>query len=85
MPNNDLPGYACFDFIGQLEDFKETFFLDNNNQKGYLMNIRLITNSDMKDFFTIDMFVTPENMRFKKLTKGMKLTGMFQMQGQIAE
>ncbi len=85
MPNNDLPGYACFDFIGQLEDFKETFFLDNNNQKGYLMNIRLITNSDMKDFFTIDIFVTSENMRFKKLTKGMKLTGMFQMQGQIAE
>jgi hypothetical protein len=84
MPNNDLPNYACFDFTGQLEDFKETFFLEGNSQKGYLMKVRLITNPDIKDFFTIDMFVTPENMRFKELTKGMKITGIFQMQGQIA-
>jgi hypothetical protein len=85
MPNNDLPNYACFDFIGQLEDYKETFFLEDNSHKGYLMKVRLITNPDIKDFFTIDIFVTPENMRFKELTKGMKITGMFQMQGQIAK
>ena len=85
IPNNDLPNYACFDFIGQLEDYRETFFLESNSQKGYLMKVRLITNPDIKDFFTIDIFVTPENMRFKELTKGMKITGMFQMQGQIAE
>ncbi|MGG8496604.1 hypothetical protein ACQY1Q_09320 [Tenacibaculum sp. TC6] len=85
MPNNDLPNYACFDFIGQLEDFKETSFLENNTQKGYLMNVRLITHPDDNHFFTIDMFVTPENMRFNELVKGMKITGMFQMQGQIAE
>jgi hypothetical protein len=85
MPNNDLPNYACFDFVGQLEDFKETFLLEDKGLKGYLMKVRLITNSDMKDFFTIDIFVTPENMRIKELTKGMKLTGMFQMQGQIAK
>lgn len=85
MPNNDLPNYACFDFIGQLEDFKETFFFENNSQKGYIMKVRLITNPDIKDFFTIDIFVTQENMRFNDLTKGMKITGMFQMQGQIAE
>jgi len=84
MPNNDLPNYACFDFIGQLEDFKETRLLEDNSLKGYLMNVRLITNADVPNFFTIDMFVTPENMRFQELTKGMKLTGMFQMQGQIA-
>jgi len=85
MPNNDLPNYACFDFIGQLEDFKETVLLEDKSLKGYLLKVRLITNPDIKDFFTIDIFVSPENMRFKELTKGMKLTGMFQMQGQIAE
>ena len=85
MPNNDLPNYACFDFIGQLEDFKETVLLEDKSLKGYLLKVRLITNPDIKDFFTIDIFVSPENMRFKELTKGMKLTGMFQMQGQIIE
>ena len=84
MPNNDLPGQACFDFVGQLEDFRETHLLENNTVKGYLMRVRLITNPDVKDFFTIDLFVNPENMRFPELTAGMKLTGMFQMQGQIA-
>jgi hypothetical protein len=84
MPSNDLPGYACFDFVGELEDFRETHLLEDNSLKGYLMNVRLITHADAPNFFTIDLFVTPENMRFRELKKGMKLTGMFQMQGQIA-
>lgn len=84
MPNDKLSEYACFDFIGELEDFKETFLLNANSLKGYLLKIRLITNPDVQDFFTIHMFVHPENMRFSKLEKGMKLTGMFQLQGQIA-
>lgn len=85
MPSQDLKNYACFDFIGELEDFKETTLLENAGLKGYLLKVRLITNSDFKDFFTIDMFVTPENMRFNELVIGMKLTGMVQLQGQIAE
>ncbi|AEA42481.1 hypothetical protein [Fluviicola taffensis] len=85
MPSQDLLRFACFDFIGELEDFKETTLLEDSSLKGYLMKVRLITNADFKDFFTIDMFVTPENMRFKELTVGMKLTGMVQLQGQIAE
>jgi hypothetical protein len=85
MPNKDLPNYACFDFVGQLEHFKEICLLEDNSLKGYLMKVRLITHPDISDFFTIDIFVTRENMRFKELTIGMKLTGMFQMQGQIAD
>jgi len=85
MPNNSLPNYACFDFIGQLEDFKETVLPGGDNLKGYLMKVRLITQPDFKDFFTIDMYVAQENMRFEQLTIGMKITGAFQMQGQIAQ
>lgn len=85
MPNKDLPNYACFDFVGQLEDFKEVHILETKSLKGYIMKMKLITNPDVKDFFTIDMYVTQENIRFKDLQVGMKLTGMFQMQGQIAE
>jgi hypothetical protein len=84
MPNKDFSSYGCFDFIGELEDFRETSLLDNNSLKGYIMKVRLITNHEVKDFFTIDMYVTPGNMRFRELTIGMKLTGMFQMQGQIS-
>jgi hypothetical protein len=83
MPNNKMAEYACFDFIGELEDFKETFLLNANSLRGYLLKVRLITNPDVQDFFTIHMFVHPENMRFDKLEKGMKLTGMFQLQGQM--
>jgi len=85
MPNTDLLNYACFDFIGQLEAIKETFLLENNSLKGYVMKIKLINNPDIKDFFTIDIFVTSENCNIKEWTIGMKLTGMVQMQGQIAE
>ena len=84
MPNNDLPNYACFDFIGQLEDYRESNFGENATRKNYLLEVRLITHSEMKDFFTIPMFVTQENMRFSELKKGMKLTGMFQLQGRIS-
>lgn len=84
MPNNDLPGYGCFDFIGQVEDYREIRFLENNSQKGYIMKMRLITHDEQADFFTIDLFVSPENMRFSNVEKGMKLTGMFQMQGEIS-
>ena len=83
MPSNDLPNYGCFDFIGEVEDYKETSLLENGLLNGYLLKVRLITNPDVTDFFTIDMYVTRENMRFDTIEKGMKVSGMFQMQGRI--
>lgn len=84
MPSNSLPNHACFDFIGQLEAFRAIELLENNSHKAYILTVRLITH-EQKDFFTIDLYVTPENMRFQGLEVGMKLTGMFQMQGRIVE
>ncbi len=84
LPSKDLPNYACFDFFGLLIDFKETSLLEGDILKGYILTVKLISNPEIEDFFTIDIFVTQENMRFKELTKGMKISGMFQMQGQIA-
>jgi hypothetical protein len=84
MPSKSLPNFACFDFIGQLEDFRPTTVLENEQLEGYMLNMRLITKEDQRDFFTIDLYVAKENMRIKTLEKGMKLTGMFQMQGRIA-
>ncbi|MDH6250965.1 hypothetical protein M2347_000692 [Chryseobacterium sp. H1D6B] len=85
FPSKDLPNHACFDFIGLLEDFKETELLDDKSVKGFMLKLRLITNAEQADFFTIDVFVNKENMRFNDLTKGMKLTGALQLQGKIAE
>ncbi|WP_298895071.1 hypothetical protein [uncultured Psychroserpens sp.] len=84
FPSKDVPNFGCFDFIGEVEDFRETSVLDDDSLKGFIMSVRLITNEEVKDFFTIDIYVTPENMRFETLTKGLKVTGMFQMQGCIA-
>nr|WP_315026494.1 hypothetical protein [uncultured Chryseobacterium sp.] len=85
VPSQDLPNYACFDFIAQLVDFKETELLEDGSAKGYILKLKLVTNEEMEDFFTIDAFVNKENMRFDTLTKGMKLTGALQLQGKIAE
>ena len=83
LPSQDLTDYACFDFIGHLEDFRETKLLQDDSLLGYILKMRLITKPGEENFFTIDMYVTTENMRFKALEKGMKLTGLVQMQGEI--
>ncbi len=83
-PSQDLPNYACFDFIGQVVDFKETELLEDGSIKGYILKLKLITNEDDDDFFTIDAFVNKENMRFETPAKGMKVTGALQLQGKIA-
>ena len=84
LPSKDLPQYGCCDFIGILEDFKYTRFLLDNSGRGYILKVRLINHPEIIDCFTIDMFVNSENMRFTELTKGMHVTGMFQLQGRIA-
>lgn len=83
-PSQDLPNYACFDFIGQVVDFKETELLEDGSVKGYILKLKLITNEENEDFFTIDAFVNKENMRFEAPTRGMKVTGALQLQGKIA-
>lgn len=85
MPNQDMAHYACFDFIGQVEDLRKIQLLTQKNLEAYLMKVRLITDPERKDFFTIDMYVTQENMRFSGLEKGMKVTGMMQLQGSVAK
>jgi len=84
-PSQDLPNYACFDFIAQVVDYKETELLEDGSVKGYILKLKLITNEENEDFFTIDAFVNKENMRFETPTKGMKVTGALQLQGKIAE
>lgn len=73
IPNSELAKAGCFDFIGQLEDFRETTALG----RAYLLHVRF-------DTFIVDMYVVPENMRFQELKKGMKITGMVQLLGEIA-
>lgn len=83
MPNKELQSWGCFDFIGQLEDFRTIHIMEDKSVQAYILNVRLITH-DVPDFFTIDIYVNPRNMRFTELTKGMKLTGMFQLQAELA-
>lgn len=86
MPNKDLKGFACYDIIGELENFREIKLMEEeDSMNGYILKIRLITNDEIKDFFTIDVYAHPENIRFSDLKIGMKLSGLVQFQGCISD
>jgi hypothetical protein len=83
IPNKEMAGLAGFDFVGVLKDHREIKLLEDNSAEGYIMNVQLLNIPEEPDAFTIDMFVNKENMRFTGLKNGMKLTGCFQLQGQL--
>lgn len=82
-PSQDLPDYGCIDFIGKVLEIKESELLPDGSVKGFMLKLRLITNSEMEDFFTVDAFVSKENMRFAALRLGMQVAGAMQLQGKI--
>jgi hypothetical protein len=82
MPSKDILRPTYFDFIGVLNSYKECRINSENN--GYFINVKLINQEDDPNFFTIDLFINKENMRFTDLTKGMKVTGALWLQGEIA-
>jgi hypothetical protein len=83
MPHKELAEFGCYDFIGVLEDFYQNDILEDDMIEGYILKIRLINYEDIKDFFTIPMFINKDNMRLSNLEKGMKISGAFQLQGEI--
>lgn len=83
MPHKDLAEFGCYDFMGILEDFYKNDILENNIIEGYILKIRLINYEGKKDFFTIPMFISKDNMKLDNLEKSMKLTGTFQLLGEI--
>jgi hypothetical protein len=83
LPNKDLVSIGCYDFIGVLKTFKAVSIFDNRVQ-GYILTVELLKNPNIKDFFILEMFVNQDNMKFEGLFMGMKLTGLFQLQGKIA-
>lgn len=84
-PSQDLPDYGCIDFIGKVLDIKESELLPDGSVKGFMLKLRLITNSEVEDFFTVDAFVSKENMRFAGIGLGMQVAGAMQLQGKIVE
>lgn len=83
MPHKDLAEFGCYDFMGILEDFYQNDILENNMIKAYILKIRLTNYEGIEDFFTIPMFISKDNMKLSNLEKGMKLTGAFQLLGEI--
>ncbi len=83
MPHKDLAEFGCYDFLGIIEDFYENDISEGINIEGYILNIRLINYEDKKDFFTIPMFLNKDNMKLNNLEKGMRVSGAFQLLGEI--
>jgi hypothetical protein len=82
MPSKDIPRPTYFDFTGVLNNYSECKL--NNENYGYVINVKLINQENDPNFFTIDMFINKENMRFTDLKEGMKVAGAFWLQGEIA-
>lgn len=82
MPNHDIPRPTYYDFIGVLVDFEAVHLSETNG--GYIVKVKLINEGSNPDFFTVDMFINKENMRFENLEKGMQITGALWFQGEIA-
>lgn len=82
MPNKEVPSPSYYDFIGVLNSFKKCKIKEGNY--GYLMQVKLINKADDPNFFTIDLFINEANMRFTDVKPGMKITGAFWLQGEIA-
>jgi hypothetical protein len=85
MPNKEHAYLGCFDFIGVVLEMQEVGYSPREEDKGYLLKIRLITNADDPNFFNLPIFVNRTNMRIEKIEIGLKVTGMFQLQGQIRQ
>ncbi|WP_121809496.1 hypothetical protein [Mucilaginibacter kameinonensis] len=83
IPHKQLAEFGCFEFIGIVENFYRNDVLERGSAEGYVVKIKLINNDDIEDFFTIPMFINIENMRFTELRKGMKVSGVFQLLGEI--
>lgn len=85
MPNFDNLYLGCFDFIGIVLDMREVGYSIRTEDVGLMLTVKLITNPEEPEFFNLPMFVNRRNMRFQDIEVGMKITGMFQLQGQIAK
>lgn len=85
MHSSQLTNYACIDVIAEVESVREVDAIGREDGGAYLAKMRLITKEDEPDFFTIDVYAVQETLRFEKLTAGMKVTGILQLQGRLAE
>lgn len=82
MPNQKTGDHSDYDFIGEIIDFKECVYGDVS---GFILTTKLIHNEEVEDFFSLDIFVNRQELKVKKLEKGMKISGCFWLQGRVSE
>lgn len=83
FPNQDVNYLGGFDFTGIVKNIRP---VSTNNPvliEGYILDVQLITHQEEEDFFTIEMFLNKDNSELV-IEKGMKITGLFLLQGKIA-
>ena len=85
MHTSQLPNYACVDVIAEVEAVTEVEALAPDQGPAYVLKLRLITQEDEPDFFTVDTYIVRESLQVPRPEVGMKLTGMVQLQGRLVE
>jgi hypothetical protein len=84
FPHQELGDVGCYHFVGIIKDFSPITLLEDGSINGYLLSVQLTNNPDNASNLLVRMFVNRENMRIANIEAGMSISGVFQLQGEIA-
>jgi len=83
MPNENLAEFGCFDFIGIVISVEKCTISNGKVINGKIIKVQLINHPEIVNLFDLDIFFCEENMRVKEIKDGMKITGLFQLLGEL--
>jgi hypothetical protein len=83
FPNQEVNYLGGFDFIGIVKNIRQVSISNVILIEGFMLEVQLITHPDDDDYFVVEMFLNKENTELS-IEKGMKITGLFLLQGRIA-
>jgi len=81
MPNQKF--FSCgyeYDFIADVISSEQIIV---EEEEGYILDMKLINQTDNDSFFNMEAFVNKKNMRLENINIGQKVTGCFWLQGRL--
>jgi len=83
LPSDRFNSFSYFDFIGKILDIKEVSIV--KDRSGYLAKVKLLTDENDDNFFTIDIFINRQNLKISSLETGMRISGLLWFQAELAD
>lgn len=84
FPSGHAMEFGTYDFMSKIMKVEEVSLDQLGGIKGYILTFKMINKEDEPDFYTMQAFVNPENIRFAGPPKvGDKVSGAVQLLGEI--